>query len=159
MFSEPLTLTIDYPDSYYTNLPEPIRLGYKQLATLLLRDIGILLNSQEIIKAHQQRQPFEIKKRVAKHVETSFDTIEDILGGNISSQADAIRAGVVEEYSVHRLIKDDATIRDNMEREAIAFMQSLVFLSLNNHRIMRVVRDNTHIAVRQKYDYLTLTFG
>lgn len=159
MFLEPLTVTIDYPDSYYTDLPEPIRIGYKHLTTLLLRDISMLLTNPAITKAHQHNLPCEIKKQVAKHVETSFDVIEDILGGNIFSKADAIRAGVVEEYSIHRLVCDDATIRDNMEREASAFVQSIVFVSLNDPRIMKAVSDNTHTVVKQQYDYITLSFG
>lgn len=159
MFPEPITLIIDYPDSYYSDLPEPIRVGYKNLAKLLLRDIGMLLNNPTIARAFADDKKLEIDKIVERHVATSFDVMEDIISGNILSKGDAIRQGVDEEYSVYRLIEKDAVLRDSMEREACCFLQSLVSISLNNRRVMDTVDGNTTTTVEQVNDYMRVNFN
>ena len=159
MFSEPITLIIDYPDSYYSDLPEPIRVGYKNLAKLLLRDIGMLLNNPAIARAAMDDKKLEIDKIVERHVAASFDTMEDMVSNNVLSKGDAIRQGVDEEYSVYRLIEKDAVLRDSMEREACCFLQSLVNIALNNQRVMDTVGGNTTTTVEQVNDYLRVNFN
>lgn len=158
MFSEPVTLTVDYPESYYTDLPEPVRLGYKHLANLLLRDIGVLLNNQDIINAARKRNILEINKIVERHVELTFNTIEDILRDRISTLQEAIHGGVIEEFQIHRVIKDDVRRRESFEREATSFLQSLTLIALDNPRIMNTVGGHSTAIVRQKYDYLEVKF-
>lgn len=158
MFSEPVTLTVDYPESYYTDLPEPVRLGYKHLANLLLRDIGVLLNNQDVINAARKRNILEINKIVERHVELTFNTIEDILRDRISTLQEAIRGGVIEEFQIHRVIKDDVRRRESFEREATSFLQSLTLIALDNPRIMNTVGGHSTAIVRQKYDYLEVKF-
>lgn len=158
MFSEPVTLTVDYPESYYTDLPEPVRLGYKHLANLLLRDIGVLLNNQDIINAARKRNILEINKIVERHVELTFNTIEDILRDRISTLQEAIHSGVIEEFQIHRVIKDDVRRRESFEREATSFLQSLTLIALDNPRIMNTVGGHSTAIVRQKYDYLEVKF-
>lgn len=158
MFSEPVTLTVDYPESYYTDLPEPVRLGYKHLANLLLRDIGVLLNNQDVINAARKRNILEINKIVERHVELTFNTIEDILRDRISTLQEAIHSGVIEEFQIHRVIKDDVRRRESFEREATSFLQSLTLIALDNPRIMNTVGGHSTAIVRQKYDYLEVKF-
>lgn len=159
MFSEPITLIVDYPDSYYSDLPEPIRVGYKNLAKLLLRDIGMLLNNPAISRAAMNGKSLEINKIVERHVQASFDTMEDIISNNILSKGDAIRQGVDEEYSVYRLIEKDAVLRDTMEREGCCFLQSLVNIALNDRRVMDTVDGNTTATVEQVNDYMRVNFN
>ena len=158
MFSEPVTLTVDYPESYYTDLPEPIRLAYKHLANLLLRDIGVLLNNQDIINAARNRNTFEINKIVERHVELTFNTMDDILRDSVSTMQDAIRGGVVEEFMIHRVIVDDARHRETFEREATSYLQALTLIALNNPRVMDTVGGHSTAIVRQVYDYLQVKF-
>lgn len=159
MFSEPITLIVDYPDSYYSDLPEPIRVGYKNLAKLLLRDIGMLLNNPAIAIAFMNGKHLEINKLVERHVEASFDTMEDIVLDTVLSKGDAIRKGVDEEYSVYRLIEKDAVLRETMEREGCCFLQSLVNIALNNQRVMDTVDGNSTTTVEQVNDYMRVNFN
>ena len=158
MIAEPVSLIVDYPDGYYTNLPEHVRVAYKHIGKLLLMDTGLLMNNPEIHRYHMAGNTAAINKIIDKHVEILLDTIEDIVVANVVSYRDATSRGIVTEYEIHKVLKDNIPLRETLERDACCFIQSVIHTILCDSRISNLAEDYSSVVVTQVYDHMRVQF-
>lgn len=158
MIAEPVSMTVDYPEGYYTNLPEPIRVAYKHLGKLLLMDSGLIMNNPEIHRHHLRGNVTGINKIIDKHVETFLDTIEHIVEDSVVSYREATRRGIVAEYEIHKVLNGNVPLRETFERDGCCFIQSVIHTMLCDSRISNLVEAYTTVTVTQVYNYLRVDF-
>ena len=159
MFTEPVKLSVDYPEEYYSDELEEIRVGYKNVAKLLLRDLSIILSNPDVINFHRDCKRLEVNKIVTRHVEDTFNTIEDIIGASKLSYMESLDSGVGCEYEIYNLIYDDVRTRDHLESVGVHYLQANVHVALGNRHVMEAVLGGATITVTQTRDYLEVSFG
>lgn len=158
MLETPITVTVDYPDSYYSDLPEDIRLAYKHMGKLLLMESMTIMNNPEVRKSSLEGDLMTVDKIVDKHVEVFLDSIEDLVSDISDNRLLAIDRGVVLEYEIYNIIKNDVTLREDFEYEGSCYLRVFIHLLLNDPSAVNNITNDSWVLVQQVYDYLKVSF-